>query len=295
MICETCHAELIDGASFCERCGARAPSQEGELRSASRVERNVGPAAAVSDRGHLHRKNDDAFHLERFETGIAAVVCDGVSTSFAADVAARRAADTAGRVLSEAFTDEQTDLAETVAAALAAAQQAVEQLPQSPETAALALAAPACTMVCALCRGSEIVLGWLGDSRAYWIGPGRSTQLTLDNSWAREQVAAGSLTAQQAAADPRAHSITRWLGGDAPDEPPQLVTLEVDEPGSLVLCTDGLWDYSPEADDLGRLVRQLPEASSPLAIARLLVDGALARGGHDNITAAVIDVRPDRS
>jgi len=293
MICETCRAELIADASFCEQCGARVPSSNGDLRSANRVERNVGIAAAVSDRGNLHHKNDDAFSLERFDTGIAAVVCDGVSTSFAADVAARRAADTAGRMLAEAFADESPGLDETVAAALASAQGAVEQLPPAPGSSALA--APACTLVCAVCRGSEIVLGWLGDSRAYWIGADSSTQLTVDNSWAREQVAAGAMTAQQAAADPRARSITRWLGGDAPDEPPQLVTLEADEPGSLVLCTDGLWDYSPEADDLGRLVRQLPEASSPLAIARLLVDGALARGGHDNITAAVIDVRPEGS
>ena len=101
------------------------------------------------------------------------------------------------------------------------------------------------------------------------------------------------LSAEQASADPRARAITRWVGPDAPDDPPQVVALHPSERGLLVLCSDGLWNYTPEPDQLARLVRQLPGTASPLAISRWLADAAVAAGGHDNITVAVVDVRPD--
>ncbi len=69
--------------------------------------------------------------------------------------------------------------------------------------------------------GDEVTVGSLGDSRAYWIGADGARRLTVDDSWAREQVDAGVLDERDAEADPRAHAITRWLGADAPDEPPR--------------------------------------------------------------------------
>jgi len=64
--------------------------------------------------------------------------------------------------------------------------------------------------------------------------------------------------------------------------------------GRLVLCTDGLWNYTPGAAELAKLLDDLPTAASAAAVARSLTDTALARGGHDNITVAVVDVRPQR-
>lgn len=104
------------------------------------------------------------------------------------------------------------------------------------------------------------MIGWLGDSRAYWIAPSVARQLTVDDSWASEQV----------------------------------VTVAPTASGRLVLCTDGLWNYAPGAADLAELLDDLPAAASAAAVARSLTDIALARGGHDNITVAVVDVRPQR-
>jgi serine/threonine protein phosphatase PrpC len=244
----------------------------------------------VSDQGLVHRTNDDAFYLEAFGSDVVAVVCDGVSTSSSADLAARRAARAAGVLLAEALRDDRRDPAAAVGAAMAAAHQAVEQL--APVNRA-DRADPACTLVSAIYRNDELTVGWLGDSRAYWLSSEEELQLTSDNSWAAEQVAAGALSAEAAAADPRAHSITRWVGTDAPEAPPQIVTFRPAEPGLLVLCSDGLWNYAQRPSDLARIVRQLPAAASPLAISRWLADSALKAGGHDNITVAVVDVRLD--
>lgn len=317
--CETCRAPLFAEASFCEECGARTETAQMVEQSASdicascgapagkddgycpvcgvreavtseRSEINLGFAAAVSDQGLVHRRNDDAFYLKAFGTDVVAVVCDGVSTSVSADLAARRAAHAAGVVLAEALGNGVREWGDAVAHAMIAAHDAVEQLAPAPRPD---LADPACTLVSAVCRDGELVVGWLGDSRAYWLTGDEAIQLTTDNSWAAEQVAAGMLSAEAAAADPRARSITRWVGTDAPEAPPQIVTFSPAAPGLLLLCSDGLWNYAPRPSDLARLVRQLPAAASPLAIARWLAESALKAGGHDNVTVAVVDVRRD--
>ena len=132
----------------------------------------------------------------------------------------------------------------------------------------------------------------MGDSRAYWFDGQEPRQLTVDDSFAEESVAKGILTPEQAAKSPFLHSITHWVGPDSPERPPRLVSLRPDRPGRLVLCTDGLWNYAPDAGELARLVEELPAGAAPAAVARALADTANDRGGHDNITVAVVDIDP---
>jgi serine/threonine protein phosphatase PrpC len=154
------------------------------------------------------------------------------------------------------------------------------------------LSAPACTLVSAVWDGSEVTIGWAGDSRAYWIGADGPARLTLDHSWAQEQVSAGLMTAEVAEADRRAHAITRWLGAGGPEDIPQVVTFRPIGPGRLILCSDGLWNYVPDADELALLVGALTADGSPVGVARALTAVALDKGGRDNITVAVVDVVP---
>ncbi|MGA2929633.1 MAG: protein serine/threonine phosphatase 2C family protein, partial [Solirubrobacteraceae bacterium] len=113
-------------------------------------------------------------------------------------------------------------------------------------------------------------------------------QLTVDDSFAQEGVARGLLTPEQAARSPFLHSITHWVGPDSPERPPRIAVLRPGRPGRLVLCTDGLWNYAATAAELRELLDQLPPGASPAQVARALTDVALARGGRDNITVAVV-------
>ena len=253
------------------------------------LEIDLGVCAAITDRGLLHRRNEDAVHLEAIAgVGVVAVVCDGVSASHAPNLAARYAAEAAGRVLAEGLrVDADSMVAESVEA-LDAAQRAVDKVERPPSGSQ---DPPSCTLVSAVCARGEIVVAWVGDSRAYWVSGGDVRQLTNDNSWAREQVAAGLMTQARAEADPRAHQITRWVGGDAPPLPPQVVALRPRTGGRLVLCTDGMWGHLSSPDGLARLLDDESAERGLLALARHLVDAALAGGGHDNITVAIVDVR----
>jgi serine/threonine protein phosphatase PrpC len=321
--CEACQAALLPDDRFCEACGARAGAEGeevaetpvgchacgappeafdidgycalcGVLRRApgEHHETDLAFAAAVTDQGKVHRRNEDAFHLERVgERGVAVVVCDGISNSLSGDVAARSASAAAGAVLVDALDQNAAELADRVAAAVLAARRAVERVPW---TARADLPVPSCTLVCAVCRKDELVIGSVGDSRAYWIAQDEVRQLTVDDSWATDQVAEGLLSPEQAESDPRAHGVTRWIGTDAPDDPPQVVRLAPAAPGRLLLCSDGLWNYLSAPGELVKLIEDLPGSASPVAVARSLVEVALDRGGRDNITVAVIDVQPDR-
>jgi serine/threonine protein phosphatase PrpC len=146
--------------------------------------------------------------------------------------------------------------------------------------------------VAAVLEDGEVVAGVVGDSRAYWLpDDGEPALLTVDDSWAAEQIAAGTPRAQAESA-PEAHAITRWLGVDAPDHTPRLTRQRVDAAGWLLLCSDGLWNYCSTADALADLVRSTPAARSvdPLPLAEALVAWANEQGGHDNITVALARV-----
>jgi serine/threonine protein phosphatase PrpC len=288
--CRTCLAPYHAGDRFCENCGAVLNEVETPQISENRIELDLSVVAAVSDRGLKHHRNEDSFRLEVGEDQtVAAIVCDGASRASAGNAAAREAARAAGSVLTAVITDPSRNAAAVTIEAIEAAQDAVEQVPWTTRTRRVD---PSCTLVSAVWRHGEIVVGWVGDSRAYWSDSDGTSQLTVDDSFAEESVAQGILTPDQAAKSPFLHSITNWVGGGAPDRPPRTISLKPQRRGRLVLCTDGLWNYAATSAELNELIETLPEDASPVEVARALTDAALERGGHDNITVAVLDVNP---
>jgi serine/threonine protein phosphatase PrpC len=285
--CASCGAALLAGEAFCEACGEPASAvvaDHGDL--------DLGMAAVVSDRGLVHAHNEDAFWLSRAGSYVFAVVCDGVSASVAPDHAARTAARTAGEVCHEALqqhADEARridDADRFTRDAVAAAQLAVSEIPFAYDQV---LAPPSCTLVAALWDGRDITVGSIGDSRAYWIDADEEYCLTVDDSWARNQIELGLATPVEVANDARAHAITHWIGADAPPDPPQIVSFRPSAAGHLVVCTDGLWTYLPTDRALADAVRDLA-GETPMTIARALVRNAIAHGGSDNVTVAVVEI-----
>lgn len=285
--CPGCGAphDAVDADGYCTRCGLR------ERSSRDHLEIDVGMAAGVTDRGLRHHQNEDAMFLAATEDGsIVAVVCDGVSASAEPDVAARMATQAAGHRLVSAIDAGAGDLGEATRDAIQAAQAAVLKVRWKAQGN---LPPPACTFVSAAWQGETIALGWVGDSRAYWLDGQSSRRLTVDDSWAEEQVQAGTMTEAIAERDPRAHALTRWLGADAPPGDPQLIDFTAGGRGRLLLCSDGLWNYVPTAVGLADLLAAQPADVGSLATARALTDYALAGGGHDNITVVVVNPTTD--
>jgi len=282
--CVDCGGSAVDPDGYCERCG--------RLQSAptDHIEIELEALAGVTDKGLVHPRNEDSMALVELDTdaqSFAVVVCDGVSTSQHADQASRVAADAAVAVLGKALDDPSIDLVGATADALATAQAAVIALVWDRTDA---LGPPSCTYVSALRRdGGAVVTASIGDTRAYWFASQGSARLSPDDSWAADQIA-GGVDPAIAEADPRAHAITHWLGVDAPALAPHVVTQAIDEPGRLLVCSDGLWNYASTIERLAPMV----QSGSPLDAAQILNHFALEQGGHDNITVVVVTVAPSK-
>lgn len=293
--CRACASPVFEDELFCESCGARVagepatPTAGVTRRPEEREDHDLGVIAAVTDRGHLRPRNEDAVAMATVDDRFAAVVCDGVASTANPHLAARAAADAVLAVLEPSLRHPQwpdpAAVRQLMSEAFAAAQAAVTLVPDyEPHGHDLA---PSTTLVAALASAERVVVGNVGDSRAYWLSstPSRSRLLTVDDSWAQEQIAEG-VPPEVAYADSEAHTITRWIGGDAESVAPEFSELSVSEPGVLVLCTDGLWNYFEDVERLGDLIPRGP--SPPLDVACQLTDAALDAGGRDNISVVVL-------
>ena len=266
------------------------------------MEEDLGQVAGVSDRGLRHSRNEDAMHFAVADTDAGpvavAIVCDGVSSAPRPDEASWTAVNAGITLLAEGA--ERGDDPEAVSrTAVKAAGRALTEL-AGPD------GAPASTYVSAIVAQGQVTVCWLGDSRAYWLaanapapaGPndtiditGGSRRVTRDDSLAEEIVAAGLATMEEAMASPQAHVITRWLGADMADPEAHVEQFSPAGQGVLMLCSDGLWNYRPEAAELAAMA--MPAAlTRPLDAAADLAKFALDSGGLDNITVVIIPFPP---
>lgn len=290
-VCVACRAGRVDGDGYCENCGHAQP------RERDHMEQELGAVAAVSDRGLRHHRNEDSFAVSTTalpdgSAAVVAIVCDGVSSASRPDEASAAAASAANECLLESLprgTHPQQAMHEAIVAASESvnllAQQAGQERDQHRHQNA-----PACTLVGAVVASGLLVVGWVGDSRVYWVPEDRSTapaRLTEDDSWAAQMVATGLMNEAEAYADERAHAITGWLGADAYELEPHTASFKPDRPGLVVVCTDGLWNYAESAAEMAAAV---PEDAyrRPLHGAQVLVGHALDGGGHDNVTVALL-------
>ncbi|MCY9787211.1 protein phosphatase 2C domain-containing protein [Nocardiopsis sp. EMB25] len=285
-LCTWCPGRVRDG--YCMTCGLLQPTGR------DHVEVSTESAAGVSDRGLRHKRNEDAMAVRVLPAddphapgAVLAVVCDGVSTSPRPDEASRVTAEAGVAVLVERMR-QGADPREATGAAMTHAARAVAAIAESPRSA------PACTFVSAVVRPDTgtVTVGWVGDSRAYWLsgGPAASASalLTKDDSWSEAMVQMGMLSREEAMRSANAHALVAWMGADSGEVDAHVCTVTPTGPGAVVLCTDGLWNYYPEAADLTAAV---PGAgTAPREAARRYVDLAIRAGGKDNITVVVIPV-----
>ena len=281
-------AEEIDEEGFCERCGRRVHRPPSD-----HIEEALSPVcAAVSDRGTRHERNEDRFGIFAYEGAYALVVCDGVSATAHAEVASGEVAGAVLASLSEALRARTTDPSEAVMRiAIAAGLESLTSLSAWGDDNV-----PSTTVVAALVIAGVATIGWVGDSRAYWINGADATSVTTDHSWRNDVVAAGQMTEAEADAAPQAHAITRWIGADAGDAAePDIVQYPIVPGGTLLLCTDGLWNYAATPAAMTAIMREAENGGGgALDTAHHLIQFALDRGGKDNITVALLRVAVER-
>lgn len=277
--CAGCGGTDFSADAYCEGCGRRRNAGQ------DHVELHLGGVAAVTDKGRHKQRNEDAVAIGRLGGTAVAVVSDGVSTSARADEAAHASVDAAMTAMLEALaggeSPERASVAATRAAAAAVAAIAGPDTAHSP---------PSCTYVSAVVTATEVVIGWVGDSRAYWLAerPDDSRCLTTDDSLAGQLAAAGVAADAGEDQDPRLTALARWLGADAGDTEPRVVAFQPAGPGRVLVCSDGLHRY---LSDPAALAVTAP--GSPAETARALNQLSLDAGGVDNIAIVITPFPPE--
>ncbi len=282
--CQKCgaSADLIDLDRYCSQCGFRQVIAKAD----DSIELQPAPnLVGASDRGRRHHQNEDAIALSVVDPQTyILVVCDGVSSSQHPELAAQAAATAcleAIEIAIQAGIAPDIAINQGVSSALAAVSRIPFDLtaPEDPSST---------TIVTSIVRDRIATIGWVGDSRAYWIGETKSLQLTQDDSWLHEAIASGQITPEAAEQSPYAHAITRWLGADISDDgQPNICTFTIPGAGYLLLCTDGLWNYTPDPTYLYHLIQQAADRA-PISIVRYLLQYANQQGGQDNITVGIL-------
>jgi PPM family protein phosphatase len=225
--------------------------------------------------------NEDACGHRPTRYGHLCVVCDGMG----GHAAGREAAELALTTIFDVFDGaaEGALPGQVLRSAIEEASRRVHVM----HTSEVAMGRPGSTVVAVLLHAMGTEVAHVGDSRAYLVQQGQVFRLTRDHSIVQELVDRGLLTPQQATHHPEANRITRALGMAA-DVEPEVRPLPVHHVAgdAFVLCTDGLCDLVLDHEILG-VVGGEPAAQ---AVGKL-VDLANARGGHDNVTVAIMRAR----
>ena len=236
----------------------------------------------ATDTGRSRSNNEDAVAMDE-ATGLV-VLADGMGGYNAGEVASGMSTSfiktELGRWLAEA-SDNATDndVRRAMDICVENANRAIFNAANSnPQYAGMGT-----TLVLGVFRDARLLVGHVGDSRAYRLRASKLTQITHDHSLLQEQIDSGLITPEQAAFSLNKNLVTRAVGVE------DTVLLETHghdvQPGdTYLLCSDGLSDMLAD-DSIAQLLSGNPSLSEAAAA---LVDAANEAGGKDNISVVLV-------
>ncbi len=244
--------------------------------------------ARHTDTGQLRTRNEDAIASDA-SIGLA-VLADGMGGYNAGDVASQMATLTITAELISGFnrahqSGKQVDSEQAsslMSDAVHAANIAIYQVANEQEQCE----GMGTTLVLSLFVDNRVVIGHIGDSRAYVLRNDQLKQLTNDHSLLQEQIDSGLITLEQAKLATYKNFVTKALGVD-PVTDLEINTHNVEVGDLYLLCSDGLTDMLEPYEIETTLIEGQDDLES---LANTLIRKANQRGGKDNISVILISV-----
>ena len=138
-------------------------------------------------------------------------------------------------------------------------------------------------------NGKNVEIINIGDSRAYLMRGGAFMQISRDHSSIQQMIDLGVLTKEAAHSHPDRHRLTQHLG-IFPHEmviEPYTASMAVEAGDIFLMCSDGLTDMLDDPT-IGVILQSSGEIEQK---AQALYSAALQRGGKDNITILLVQVK----
>lgn len=268
---------------------------------------SVTDIAGASHKGHVREINEDHYLVFRFGRslenlmsnlpdgvlkrdykllGHAMFVADGMGGMAAGDVASRMAVtklielivDTPDWILSlEKEQDLKTVLQRMTQRFLRVDQSIKEEARRDTTRRGMGT-----TLTVAGTLGSELLIGHVGDSRAYLLRDDKITQLTKDHTVAQALIDAG-VSPDDPVSSSLQHLLTAALGALDAEIEPELNRHRLSAGDQLLLCSDGLTKMVDDAT----ILRAATQANSAVRACHDLIELALSAGGLDNVTVVL--------
>lgn len=231
-------------------------------------------------------ENQDSAGIIDTAIGTVVVVCDGMGALNGGGVASSLAVKT---ILEEASKIENDDSpAEMLRRAVVRANNAILDMAESDPS----LMGMGTTVTAAVINDQCATVTYLGDSRIYQLRGKKKIFRTFDHSLVFNSVALGVITEEQARLSSQSNVITKALGIR------REIELDVYELPYLagdrfVLCSDGFWGALPEREFIKLIAKGEICKTLDKAVAYVDHIGAMQGGHHDNLTAALFDVKKE--
>ncbi|MFC1650240.1 PP2C family protein-serine/threonine phosphatase [Candidatus Latescibacterota bacterium] len=264
--------------------------------------------SGITDVGRVRDHNEDAFLIDN----PLLIVADGMGGAAAGEVASSIAIKTISEDLKNFSYANESEAVNLLKKAIRKADEEMKvQMEQDSSLSGMGT-----TLVLALRIDSRLLIGNVGDSRAYVIsnpdsGKSKGTntnftgnaaaetgvmpkfdmdkpeknaesirRLTQDHSVVMEMVNSGVIEEKDIRTHPMRNRITRCLGSIGSSEP-DFVWHDIAHGDTILLCSDGLWEMVHE-DLILAIVNSSPDLEDAC---KRLITAANNSGGADNITA----------
>lgn len=237
-----------------------------------------------TDIGLVRTENQDSVWGEMLSpTACAAVLCDGMGGESEGGLASAIAVDVVSNRIKENFNEmmNKNSVRNLLITSVIAANTFVWDTARAKVHEVMGT-----TCVAAIVFGGTAYIVNVGDSRAYHLfsrGDDECIrQITKDHTHVQDLLDRGEITEEGIKSHPDRHKITRAIGADEAVTP-DYFELPMNPGDKILMCSDGLSSYGDDLDILDVCFDSKPENCCDD-----LIRYALKKGGHDNVSVALI-------
>jgi len=221
---------------------------------------------------------------ESIDSVYLAAVADGMGGHSGGEIASSMAIDTLREKAFSSLRDENPspEMRSLLEDSFQEANRKIFQLASQEER----LVGMGTTLVASLLFKGKAFIANIGDSRAYLYRHQTLNQITRDHTWRAEQLKNNSISEEEIYESPFQNMVTRSLGFDS-DLVVDIFEVDLQDEDYLLLCSDGL--YNPVSSE--KILKIFKRHKTAEKICKKLIQSACQKGGQDNITAVVVQLR----
>lgn len=235
--------------------------------------------ACVSEKGG-RAVNEDSFTICHNESSVLISIADGLGAHGGGDIASKIAVDIAKK--------EYMELSKTTSKNICNIFQKIDDAIVAEQTDTLKMKT---TLSCVLCRNKRIYASHMGDTRIYIFKNNKEACITADHSVAYEEVMRNKGTLDDIRQNPNRH-ILRAALGVGKIRPPDMFKQKIKSDLSVMICSDGFWEYVSENDMLEALEKT--KSSAEWLEAMLKCHSEKADKFNDNYSAICLRIKKQK-